>query len=446
MKIIVAVIVHDRIENIKLWLNSWKQCEQHGAELVIIQNIKIDSLNDIKECCVENKVKYISRENTGYDIGAFQDVCNERLDGFNNDWDILLWCTDDTLPMRKDFIAPFLKKINGGVACTYLSAFVKKHIRTTGFAITKATSRKIQFEKDPIVSKEDCYGFEHKSRNAFYEQMIKLRIPVTQVDPWSKSPLWDSGYGRVNNRMKEHLEMFPDVAVPVIVEAAKESVATGETIVQVAEAPRPTTPKVAFLCPAFNNYPQIISSLINQSHQNWELFLLHDGPNETGMKDIVQASLRQAQGDIVLNDARIHYQETPERTGNWGHHLRQWALKNLDTLCPDADYVVITNADNYHVPVYTEYMLRAFEKTPGIVAAYCSDMVHSYKAWQIIPCRLQLGYIDCAGVMIKKEVACEVGWNDIESHSSDWTYFNDIIKKYGAAKWAKVPGCLLIHN
>jgi len=73
-------------------------------------------------------------------------------------------------------------------------------------------------------------------------------------------------------------------------------------------------------------------------------------------------------------------------------------------------------------------------------------MVHSYKTWQVIPCSLRLGFIDCAGVMARKDVAHEVGWRDTQSHSSDWTYFNDIIQKYGADKWTKVQGCLLIHN
>ena len=457
MKIIVAVIVHDRIENIKLWLNAWKQCEQHGAELVVIQNSLIPALlsrgrgdslpYDIENLCNDNGVKHISRQNIGYDIGAFQDVCNERLLGFENDWDVLLWCTDDTFPMKKDFVGLFLKKLNSGVACAYLSAFVKKHIRTTGFAITKEVSRKIRFEKDPIVSKADCYDFEHKSKDAFYEQMMKLKIPVTQVDSWAKSPMWDSGYGRVSNRMKEHLHVFKPSDRPGLMEEThrkKNDEAETAQIDQAETAQIGKRDKVVFICPAYNTYPQIISSLINQTHKNWELFLLHDGPNETGMKGLVDYAVSVPTG--LVNDPRIHYQETPKRTGNWGHHLRQWALKNLNDLCPDADYVVITNADNYHVPVYTEYLLKAFETHPAIVAAYCSDMVHSYKAWQIIPCRLQLGYIDCACVMVKKEVACEIGWRDIESHSSDWTYFSDIIKKYGTGKWLKVPGCLLIHN
>ena len=426
MKITVAIIVHDRIGNINRWIECWKQCEQHQAELVVIQN---DCGSDaIKMLCLKNKIKYVARKNIGFDIGAFQDVCRERLKGFDNDWDVMLWCTDDIFPMSKDFLSPYLKMLpENGVICTDLSAYVKTHIRTTGFMITKGVSSKLKFDKDPILSKEDCYQFEHRSKTSFYEQMINLGFPVKQVASRETSPLWDSGYKRRLDRNKEQIKAFePGRDAP--------SGLNDKENVQAAEDKRPgRTKKVAFICPAYNNYPQIISSILTQTHTNWELFVIHDGPNATGLKKHVK-------------DSRIKYMETPAHVGKWGHSLRKWALENIDTLCPDADYVVITNADNYHVPVYTEYMLRGFEKNPTAVATYCSDMVHSYKAWQIIPCRLQLGYIDCAGVMIKKEVAKEIGWRDTESHSSDWSYFNDIIKKYGADKWQKVTGCLLIHN
>lgn len=390
----VVIVVFNRHENIKRWLACWQQCEQKG-ELIVIHNY--DGRETIKELCEQAGVKYIRRENKGFDIGAFQDVCLERLSGFYNNWDQILWCTDDIFPMTKDFITPYLKD---GIVCTDLSPYVKTHIRTTGFKIDKETSLKIKF--DEIRTKEDCYQFEHRGRNAFYEQMISLGVPVKQVAPRETSPLWDSGYKRRLERGKEHNTLFP-----------------------------PQT-KVTFICPIYNSYPQIISSLILQTHTNWELILIHDGPNETRLKDLI-------------TDPRIKLIETNERGGNWGHHLRRYCLENLDTLSPHSDYVVITNADNYHVPVYTEYLLRGLENNPNAVAAYCSDMVHSYKAWEVIPCSLKLGFIDCAGVMVRKRIACEVGWRD-NQHSSDWTYFNDIIQKHGADKWVKIPGCLLIHN
>jgi hypothetical protein len=393
MKIIVVVVVFDRYENIAHWLNCWKYSEV--GELIVIHNY--DGSEKIKELCDKAGVKYIRRENKGFDIGAFQDVVKERLEGFDNNWDRMLWCCDDIFPMTKDFVTSYLR---GGLVCTDLSPYVKTHIRTTGFMIDKATSLKLTFDVDPVLTKKDCYNFEHQSRNAFYEQMIRMGVKVSQVSSRETAPLWDSGYKRRLPRENEKYGLLAD--------------------------------KIAFICPVYNSYPQIISSLITQTHANWELLLIHDGPNSTGIKQLI-------------TDARIKYIETAERRGKWGHYIRQWALENIDKLSPNCDYVVITNADNYHVSVYCEYLLRGLQNNPNAVAAYCSEMVHSYKAWQVIQCSLRLGFIDCAGVMVRKEIAKQVGWRDTESHSSDWTYFNDIIQKYGS-KWTKVPGCLLIHN
>lgn len=196
--------------------------------------------------------------------------------------------------------------------------------------------------------------------------------------------------------------------------------------------------KITFICPIFNSFPTIIGSLLCQTHKNWELLLIHDGICTTNLSKII----------TTINDDRITYIEMPTRVGNWGHSLRRWALNEIkeNRLSLNCNYIVITNADNYHVPIYCEELLKGFKKNTSLVATYCSKMVHSYIRWDVIDCKLERGYVDCAGVMIKKEVACDVGWRDITSHSSDWTYFEDIIKKYGVHKFLDIKGCLLIHN
>ena len=393
----IVLIVFNRVENIKLWLDCWEQCEQLG-ELIVIHNY--DGSDAIKELC--GNIKYIRRENVGLDIGAFQDVVKGKID--IGEWDKILWITDDTIPMRKDFITPYLTKLvdNVGVVCTDLSPYVKTHIRTTGFMIKREVAEKLTFPADPITTKEECYQFEHRSKNAFLEQIIRMKLKVLQVDKRENAPLWDTGYKRKLNRGNEHLNIF-----------RKKN-------------------KVGIICLCYNKYPQIISSMICQTYPDWEMVIIHDGPDKTGVKN-------------YITDPRIRLIER-DKTGNYGHAHRQWALENIDELIPDCDYVVITNADNYHVPSYLEYMVRGFVQNPLSVAVYCSDMLHNYIHWAVIPCKLQLGYIDCAGVMIRKSVAKEIGWRDIEYHSSDWTYFEDVIKKYGAGRWTKIPGCLLIHN
>lgn len=195
--------------------------------------------------------------------------------------------------------------------------------------------------------------------------------------------------------------------------------------------------KVVIVAIIYNSYPQIISSLICQTHKNWELILIHDGENSTGLQDIVNDT----------EDGRIKYIQTFERKGNFGHPWRQWALEEIknNRIGADADYIIITNSDNYYVPSALEYFINGF-RDPSAIAVYCDSMVHNYQRWGIIPCSVQRGYIDCGGVMFKKDVACHVGWNNTTDHSADWFFFEDIIKKHGVDGWKRVAGTLFIHN
>lgn len=211
MKIVVAVIVYDRFKNIEEWVRCWKLCNTENAELVIIHNFKNneDKLK-YKEFCNLNNIAYICRNNIGMDIGALQDVCRERLEGFPKEWDYLLWVTDDTIPMSKDFISHYLrKKPDIGIVALELSNEHKLHIRTTGFMLRNEIMKLIQFPVDPILTKDHCYHFEHRGHDAFYEQMIQLG-QVVKVNPSLKdSCLWDTDCRARLNRWEEHYKEFP---------------------------------------------------------------------------------------------------------------------------------------------------------------------------------------------------------------------------------------------
>ncbi len=396
MKTIVAVIVYNRLENLKRWVTIWNECKPN-AQLVIIHT----GPDDWQQYCTG--AIYIKRKNIGFDIGAFQDVCWGRLKGFP-EWDYMLWCTDDTLPMTKDFITPFIKAFNNpkvGVSCMKISNEVRTHVRTTGFCIKRETAYKFTFPADPIITKQQCYMFEHRSQKTLINQVKQMGLECVQVAPDQTSPLWDTGYLKRLDRLQEHYKVFPG-KVP--------------------------SDKVTFICTVFNTYPQIISSLILQTHKNWELILIHDGPSENGMKS------------YIPKDERIKYIETDKRQGNYGHPLRQWALNEFEL----GDYTVISNADNYYVPPFTEYMLKGFNHTA--VATYCMGTIHSYKAWEVLPARLKRGYLDCGAVMVRSEIAKEVGWNNIKDHSADWFYFEDIANRYSWKSFLPVKGTLFVHN
>lgn len=208
-KTIIVILVWNRFENLKLWVNCWNQCFQMNAELVVVHNLETDN-KKYSKLCKDNGILYVPRKNKGFDIGAFQDVCKERLSGFPNKWDNLIWITDDCIPMSKNFVEQYLERLTDtDIPCYEISNLVKIHIRTTGFLVTKEISKRLTFPKNPMVTREDCYQFEHKSKTAFYEQVVRMgKRPVMVNNNLKESPLWDSGVRKSLNLMGKHEQIF----------------------------------------------------------------------------------------------------------------------------------------------------------------------------------------------------------------------------------------------
>lgn len=406
---IIVIIVYNRFKNLSHWLQCWQQCNQ-SAKLVVIHNAdnpeNDEQIYPHKKACEVAGVQYIVRQNIGMDIGAFQDVCLNRLHEFP-EFEKLLWITDDTWPMDKDFAGKFFDSLigNTGCVCMEISPYVRRHIRTTGFAITKNVANKLTFPADPVTTKEHCYIFEHRSNNTLYDQVIKMGLKVIMVAPQATSPLFDTGYTRrLKAREREHYHTF------------------GMSLEQ--PAPEPNQGLVIFLCPIYQNFPMIAYCLLQQTYKNWQLWVIHDGPGKIDLPD----------------DPRINFVETESRVGNYGHSIRaEW----LQKLAPQCDYIVISNPDNYYVPVFIEYALRAFRAET--VATFCSHIIHNYIAYKIMTCRLERGFIDCGQVMVRSKEAAVVGWNSMHP-SSDWFYFQDIFTRYGKDKFVPYEGCTMIHN
>ena len=230
---VVVIIVYNRFENLKHWVECWNKCNKNNSELVVIHNLDSDNDSRYVELAKKYEIKYVARPNFGFDMGALQDVCNERLPGFPNNWKNLIWLTDDLLPMRKDFVSQFVRILNRGqIPCLEISDERRTHIRTTGLCVTKEISKKIKFP-DPLVSKDDCYKFEHGD-NSFYSQLVAMGLKTEMISPVHKAPLWDTEHRSYLNRMNEHKHTFED--------------------------------KVVFICPIFNSFPEIISSIMNQCY------------------------------------------------------------------------------------------------------------------------------------------------------------------------------------
>ena len=189
--------------------------------------------------------------------------------------------------------------------------------------------------------------------------------------------------------------------------------------------------KVIYTVPIYKCYPIVIHSLQEQTYNNWELILIHDGPADPKLRSLLE----------FIDDPRIHFSESDKHFNDWGHSLRAMALEKVESDLP-GDFVVMTNADNYHVPGFTEKMLETFDTDTQV--AYC-DMVHDYYDWNFVSTSLTHSFIDCACLMIRCKAALEVGWRS-QAYDADWEFIADIRQKYGDQAFRKIASPLVVHN
>lgn len=406
----IVIVVYNRIYNIFEWIRCYKAAAW-DVDMIIIHNLPenqdINLKHDITRLqmlCAIHNIRYVPRKNAGYDIGALKDVAKGIIPDIADAYEWLLWFTDDVLPMNRNMPMCFLSKTTsttGAVTPYLVNHGGRIHMRTTAFLMRTSVLKRIIFPQH--IDKQACYAFEHGD-NTIYGQIIDSGYSVDSIHDAS-AVVWDTDHQMDDCRYMDHYNVFPGGAV-------------------------------TFICPIRNSYPAIIGSLMQQTYSNWRLLLMHDGPMHLNLERIVSQA----------GDRRIRLVVFDDIAGHWGHARRRWGIENLDSMFPDTQYVVVTNPDNHHVPVYCQRMTEALEDNEQAVASYCSEMIHNYTGWKTIQCRLERGFIDCGCVVARKEAAQRVGWRNMYEHSADWIYISDMVNAYGADKFIRVNGCLFVHN
>lgn len=174
----------------------------------------------------------------------------------------------------------------------------------------------------------------------------------------------------------------------------------------------------------------LLNSFRAQTYQHWQVRVVHDGPLSED---------DHPRPPLPLTDLRIRFDATAERKQMFGHPHRQAAVAAL--IAGGAEWVGLTNDDNYYVPVYFEWMVAAaLEKKADLV--YC-DAVHSHKLWKPLPGDLRRGHIDVGGFLVHARVAAQVEFDQF-TFAGDWDYISRLRAK--ARGVVKVPATLFVHN
>lgn len=225
-----------------------------------------------------------------------------------------------------------------------------------------------------------------------------------------------------------------------------------QPVLNIDEAPHPRTPRrpdhpgppqgprivdlktnpplVSVIIPVYEHYPIAVSSMIVQTYQNFEILVVHDGPPPDEFKETIKS----------FNNSKIKMLNTSKRFDDWGHTPRSFGLGQVSE---DSKFTVFTGADNYYVPKFLEFMLQAFTHD-RINAAYC-NLLHNYWDWTLINTKLVMGSIDCGCIMVRTDVAKQIGWKH-KKHIADWLFMEELIKLKGRKTVAKVPKILFVHN
>lgn len=176
-----------------------------------------------------------------------------------------------------------------------------------------------------------------------------------------------------------------------------------------------------------------INSVLDQTDQRFTLKIYHDGPVDKETK-------------AICDRLEVPLIQTATRANQYGHNLRELALKECET-----EWLNWTNGDNYLVPKYVELMLAAADNKVDLV--YC-DLLHSYPnvnfdgkgPYNVLNSFPTVDRIDFANFIVRTEKAKQIGF-PFRDYGADGTFINQFMAHYWTGdNVIKVNSVLAVHN
>jgi hypothetical protein len=203
-----------------------------------------------------------------------------------------------------------------------------------------------------------------------------------------------------------------------------------------------SVPTIDVICVAYKRcgpLKVLVQCFLNQVAANWKLTVYHDGYDQD-FERLMQLFVAEAPD-------KISYAFSKTRHNDWGHSLREEGLKHLTS-----DYVLITNDDNYYVPVFISSVTQAIQATDPDIVLF--DMIHSHDhpgglplpAYSYFQTEYKRHRIDIGAAVVRSSLAVKAGFRD-KSHDGDATYFEDVAGVKGSdLKVCKIKQVLFVHN
>lgn len=196
--------------------------------------------------------------------------------------------------------------------------------------------------------------------------------------------------------------------------------------------------KFSFIIPCWeqtNLLKCLLQSIWCQTYTNWEVILVHDGPNPSHEK---------ALGDLI-GISRFKYTNTEVRYGYWGHYGRE-----VGTRLATGDWIIHTNDDNYFMPILLEEINSAITRDPEInfvywemiLGKYVNEHSHNKKDYGHFIPKVQHSYMDWGQFATKSEVIKKYSINKHEA-AADGTLVENMKHELNPVF---IDKCLFVHN
>lgn len=176
----------------------------------------------------------------------------------------------------------------------------------------------------------------------------------------------------------------------------------------------------------------LIDSFLVQTKPNWELTVVHDGWGSDDIWRVVE----------LYDDMRIKYIQSEIRNQQYGHPNRKQFLIDLEA--EPTDYVLLTNDDNYYVPILIDEILKV--ANPNIGMIYW-DTVHSHFGYTVLKSIIKVDHIDIGSFVVRADIAKKVGFNNF-AFNGDGYYAEECAKACieTGLSTVKINKVLFCHN
>lgn len=197
-------------------------------------------------------------------------------------------------------------------------------------------------------------------------------------------------------------------------------------------------PKFSFIIPCWEQthlLKCLLQSIVCQTYTNWEVILVHDGPNSTHKSGL----------EKFLNDPRFKYYNTPIRYNKWGHVGRVLGLEKST-----GEWIIHSNDDNYFVPILLEEVVKELNNNPTsnfvywemILGKYKNLHSHNQKDYGHFIPKIQDCYMDWCQFTTKSNILKQFPIN-VDNIAADGELIEDIKHQLSPIF---IDKCFAIHN